>query len=349
MNDKEIVSIIVPVYMVEKYLSKCIDSIISQTLTNIEIILVNDGSTDNSKSICESYRLKDNRIKVLNKVNGGLMSAWKAGVGIATGNYIGFVDSDDWINNDMFERLYCKAKKYDADIVCCEFVRVYKERKVKNQMRLKEGLYEKSDIKKVIYPKLINDGSLLGRGISPNRVTKLFKSSIVKKNLKYCDENVSFGEDMHLTFPAMCDANKIYIIENYYPYNYRANIESITGKYSYNMFQKVKLLNDNLYKISKEKNVYDFGNQIKRDLISLIYSVICNEFKEGNNITFLQKTKNIKIIIGDLKVREAVNQRDIGIKETKLKIIQLLIKYRLNLTGGFLVYIYNKFNMKSMN
>lgn len=114
------ISIIVPVYNVEKYLNRCVDSIINQTYENLEIILVNDGSTDKSSEICDMYSKRDNRIKVIHKKNGGLSSARNAGLDIASGLYIGFVDSDDWISNDMYEHLYSIIEEYECDIAKCD-------------------------------------------------------------------------------------------------------------------------------------------------------------------------------------------------------------------------------------
>lgn len=115
------VSIIVPIYNVEKYLSKCIESILSQTYKNIEIILVNDGSLDNSAQICDEYAKKDDRIIVIHKANGGVSSARNAGLDIATGKYIGFVDPDDYIENNMYELMVNKIEKYKADIAICGY------------------------------------------------------------------------------------------------------------------------------------------------------------------------------------------------------------------------------------
>lgn len=110
------ISVIVPIYNVEKYLRRCIDSIINQTYRNLEIILVNDGSLDGSLDICKRYEKLDSRIKLINKKNGGLSSARNEGLKIATGDYISFIDSDDWINEDMYESLLSNAIKYNADI-----------------------------------------------------------------------------------------------------------------------------------------------------------------------------------------------------------------------------------------
>jgi len=114
-----LISIIVPIYKVENYIRNCVDSILNQTYENLEIILVDDGSPDNCGSICEEYLLKDNRIKTIHKKNGGLSSARNAGLDIARGEYIGFIDSDDWIESDMYDTLYNALIEYNADISVC--------------------------------------------------------------------------------------------------------------------------------------------------------------------------------------------------------------------------------------
>ena len=115
------VSVIIPVYNVLPYLQRCLDSVISQTLRDIEIIIVDDGSTDGSSEFVDEYALKDERIKVIHKENGGLMSAWTTGVRASNGDYIGFVDSDDYISLEMYDRLYSAAAQYNADIVICNY------------------------------------------------------------------------------------------------------------------------------------------------------------------------------------------------------------------------------------
>ena len=118
------ISIVVPVYNVEKYLQECIDSIMAQSFTNFELILVDDGSGDRSGEICDIYSQKDARVKVIHKSNGGLSSARNAGIHIAKGEYIGFVDSDDCIEKEMFAELYKAVRKYQSDIAVCSFAQI---------------------------------------------------------------------------------------------------------------------------------------------------------------------------------------------------------------------------------
>ena len=114
-------SIIIPVYNVEKYLNKCVDSVLNQTFTDFEVILVDDGSPDNCPAICDSYAEKDKRVRVIHKQNGGLICARKSGLEAARGDYIGFVDSDDWIEENMYELFADMIKKYSPDMVLSDF------------------------------------------------------------------------------------------------------------------------------------------------------------------------------------------------------------------------------------
>lgn len=119
-----LISVIVPVYNAEKYIKKCLDSIINQTYRNLEIITVDDGSTDNSGLICDEYAKKDSRIIVIHINNSGVSAARNQGLKIAKGDYIGFVDSDDYISENMYEMLFSAMKKDDADLVCCNYIQV---------------------------------------------------------------------------------------------------------------------------------------------------------------------------------------------------------------------------------
>ena len=118
MEQNVLISVIVPVYNVEAYLNRCVDSILAQTYENLEIILVDDGTKDASDKICDAYAAQDSRIRVIHKPNGGLSSARNAGIDIATGDYVAFVDSDDWIEPDTYEHLLSAALRYDVKLVC---------------------------------------------------------------------------------------------------------------------------------------------------------------------------------------------------------------------------------------
>lgn len=125
------ISIIVPVYKVEPYLRKCLDSIVGQTYQNLQIILVDDGSPDNCGKICDEYAARDRRIEVIHQANGGVSAARNAGLKLADGDYIGWVDSDDWIESGMYEYLLENALKYGADIAVCSRFERYKDKVIR--------------------------------------------------------------------------------------------------------------------------------------------------------------------------------------------------------------------------
>lgn len=162
---KPLISVIVPVYNVEKYVKQCIDSILNQTYASLEVILVDDGSLDHSGAICDRYAIKDPRVKVIHKVNGGLSSARNAGLEIATGTYIGFVDSDDWIAPTMYEELVHLLQLHEADIAQCGFSLTnekgavtrkisYRNKFFANPTEVEEAFYITDDLSSVVWNKL---------------------------------------------------------------------------------------------------------------------------------------------------------------------------------------------------
>ena len=134
-----LISIIVPVYKVEQYLHRCINSILAQTFENFELILVDDGSPDNCGKICDEYAQKDNRIKVIHQKNSGTIIARNAGIKIATGKYLGFVDSDDYIKPQMYEKLYNCISSDNYDIVWCDVVIEHSDRQVISKLTASEN------------------------------------------------------------------------------------------------------------------------------------------------------------------------------------------------------------------
>ena len=265
-----LVSIVIPVYNVEAYLEACVASIAAQTYTNIEIILVNDGSTDRSGKICDELCLKDSRIRVFHKENGGLMSAWKHGVMQAGGDYVGFVDSDDWVDNNMFSQLLSIAEENDSDIVACGLIKEYESGKhEKEKILIAQGEYGSVRLKEQVWPRLICSGTVPERGLSPNRVTKLFRKKLLMENMALCDTDVSIGEDLVTTFAAVTKAKKIIVLTDFFPYHYRINDESMIRKYTDQKYDSIRILSNAMERINAE-NQSLFTAQLANDYISLI-------------------------------------------------------------------------------
>ena len=262
----KLLSIVVPVYNVEKYVEHCIASILSQSFNDFELILVDDGSTDSSGKICDDFALRDDRVKVFHKENGGLMSAWKYGVERSNGKYIGFVDSDDWIDLDMYEVLIGKAESTNADLVCSAFITETNDgERSEEQVYLSEGFYNRQSIQEKIYPIMITSKTLRKRVISSNRVTKLFKREILNKVLEDCDERISIGEDFVTTFAYMQNVDSVYVLDKFKPYHYRIHSSSMIRKHNNDKYEKILMLRDVLLNINNKYKRYDFSKQIHTD------------------------------------------------------------------------------------
>ena len=247
----DLISIIIPVYKVEKYLEKCIESVFKQTYTNLQIILVDDGSPDNCGKICDEYAKKDSRIEVIHKANGGLSDARNVGISKAKGRYIGFVDSDDYIKEDMYEILLNLIKKYDADVSICNLYDVIDGNEC---IRNKEnGIreYSRIDILKEI---------LLDKNIQSYAWNKLYKKELFDE-IKY-----PIGkkyEDIGTTFYLFEKCNKIVVTsEPEYYYLKRADslvnnvTESTILDYTEIIIQRYLYIKQNIKELRKYNNYY---------------------------------------------------------------------------------------------
>ena len=206
------ISIIVPVYNVEKYLERCLNSILKQSFTNWECILIDDGSKDKSSSICDFFADKDRRFKVIHQKNQGVSQARNTGIDLATGEWIAFVDSDDWIENSMLQDLYNAAIDNKADAILCGYYRTNGKRKVE-EYRFNRGWFKIPD------DLVIQLNSTWG---------KLFKTSIIKNNNIRFPLRITYCEDACFTFYYFLISAKIYAIEKSL-YNYYRNMNSIVN------------------------------------------------------------------------------------------------------------------------
>jgi glycosyltransferase involved in cell wall biosynthesis len=212
-----IISIIVPVYNTEKYLHKCLDSILCQSFYDFELILIDDGSKDSSGSICAKYAKIDERIKVVHKENEGVSQARNLGIEMAKGKYIAFVDSDDFIEPDMFNLLYMIIKDYNADIAVCGFYKI--DEKYNNV------LYD--EIQRLNTEKALSLVLNYYNEFSPSVVNKLFNKNLIVKHRIRFNRQITMGED--LLFTCKCIYHSSKIVQSYSAkYHYRKNDSSAT-------------------------------------------------------------------------------------------------------------------------
>ncbi len=342
-KDMPKVSIVIPVYNMQKYLDKCMQSILAQTLTDIEILLVDDGSTDKSPMLCDEYAKKDQRVRVIHKPNGGLTSAWKCGSKEASGDYIGYVDGDDYIEKDMYERLYERAASTDADIVCCGLTHLYEEdssRRWTEQMELGTDSLKKEDLKTVLYPTLINDGSFMGRRLQPNRVTKIVKAGLVKKNLDQCSDEVSIGEDYQFSLCMFLDAGRVEIIRDYFPYCYYMNGASMTMRHDKKYPDKIRIMRENLCRISDEKGIYDLKPQIWNDYVCLLVLHVKSIVYKQKQVPYCDIRKEMQGVLLQEDVREGLRLCHMPKLSMAEKLFLFFMKHRMYFAIWFVVRLY---------
>lgn len=237
------ISIIVPVYNVEKYLHRCVNSIINQTLKEIEVILVDDESPDNCPQICDEYALKDSRIKVIHKKNEGLGLTRNAGINIATGEFIAFVDSDDWVDLTMYETLYNTAKKYQCDTVFCSFQFYTSKKEFIPQKEVNSVTFFQcpKDIRNFMLdmvaplPHYMSDVKY-----AMSTCKAIYSRNIIKNgNIHFLSERKILSEDLFFNLSYLNLAKKICFLPEYF-YNYAYNPKSLSHTYSIQKYEKYK-------------------------------------------------------------------------------------------------------------
>lgn len=297
--DIPLVSIIVPVYNVEKYLVRCLDSILCQTLKEIEIILVNNGSTDSSLNICNEYSLKDERIKILDLSVADVSSARNAGINAASAPYIGFVDSDDWIDNDMFDLLYDTITQHDADIAICSFSEEYEDRTKVFQNNGKIVVYEREEALRKLF---------MDREIKSYVWNKLFKRNLFS-SVRF-PEGIFF-EDHSTTYKCFSSAKKIVQINQakcHYLQRSSSIVHDVCPLNNYHFF----LANYERYLFAKECNL--FGNDWKAFNSSIVRGAI----RQVRKVLLSSQEKDVNGYIDDMKIKLS-DFLSISITEIKLK------------------------------
>ncbi len=237
-------SVVVPVYKVEPYLRQCVESILEQTFQDMEIILVDDGSPDGCPAICDHYAEMDARVKVIHKSNGGLVSARKAGVKLSSGQYITFVDGDDWIDSDMYQAMMERIRKNNADVLTTDYF-YDGGYPIRHTAAVPEGIYRGKNLEK-LRDHMIYAGKFYQPGVWPNVWNKWFRRDILIPNLAAVNENVSLGEDMVCTYACILDAKCVEIYKSQCFYHYRKRLESMTKVFEQDYFRKYRNLYDNL-------------------------------------------------------------------------------------------------------
>jgi glycosyltransferase involved in cell wall biosynthesis len=262
------VSVVIPVYKVEAYLERCVRSVRDQSLKDLEIILVDDGSPDRSPEMCDAFAAEDDRIRVIHKENGGLASARNAGMHMARGEYLFFLDSDDWLEEEGLERLCRTADKYGVDFVryrawrtgwpgCEENIPC----RVEDVRELEGGLYDRERIVREVYPRLLATPQLT-LGAVVGAWGSLYRLDFLKAHNILFDEKIRFSEDILFSARVVRKAESFYFIDEPGVYHYFYNKTSISKSFRRDRWDSCRALMELAEKYFSHDPDYDFSSQI---------------------------------------------------------------------------------------
>lgn len=321
-NRTILVSVVVPVYKVEKYIDRCVKSIQNQSLKEIEIILVDDGSPDLCGEICDGYAANDIRIKVIHKTNGGLSSARNAGMKVAGGKYIGFVDSDDDIDPKMYETMVQAAEKTGVDFVMSDYIRILQDNtSFLKTTCLREGLYTRDDILKKVFPQLIM-GMNLDYGPLLSVCPCLYRREfLVEKEILFA-EDIRWSEDNLFSSIVGLNSNSFYYIKNQGFYHYYQNMGTITTTFKTDAWNVYRKMNEYLWDYFKDYPEYNFSNQL---YLHLVYYA-CNCIMQTKMLPMKDAKEIIGKILNDTSCIIALGKVKIGKVPIKLRIQLMLMK-----------------------
>ena len=285
MKFKPIFSVIVPIFNIETYLKKCIESILDQSFSNFELILIDDGSTDGSSIICDKYALKDSRVKVIHKENNGLVSARKKGIENALGEYAICVDGDDWIDKSYLEKMYNIIQKYNPDIICCGYFRALPNKLLSCPLSYASGLYSRKKIENEIFPILIENKN--GIYFSPSIWAKTYRISLYRTQQLNVDNSITIGEDHACTKPCIFYAKSMYLMKECL-YYYRINPESMTNNHKAFPWDGPMKIGKHL---ENQIDIYqfDFQEQIYRNVVHNLFNVVISQFNKKQNYLLCKK------------------------------------------------------------
>ncbi len=336
------ISIVIPVYNTAEYMDQCLESVLNQTFGDLEILLVDDGSTDGiSPGKCDEYAARDPRVKVIHKENGGLMSAWIAGVAESCANYLCFVDSDDWVDTDMCEKLYglTDSSFAQCEIISGNYIVEKAGERRKETQGLAPGVYTGKELEEL-------RTSLLGcerRPVTMSRCMKLISRKLILDNLKYCDPSITMSEDLNITLPCLCDCRRLVIAEDSYFYHYRTISQSMAHAYSPKLLANLELTDRTFREILKDKEVPGADQQMDREYVIMLLVIMKNALRSTEGKTL----GRVRGILDRPEVASRVKNTKVEITGTANRLLYFMMKHPSGATVGFMKALLSWYDRKT--
>ncbi len=336
------ISVIIPVYNTAEYMDECMESVLGQTFTDFEVLLVDDGSTDGrSPAKCDEYAERDSRVRVIHKENGGLMSAWIAGVCEASADYAAFIDSDDWVDTDMFEKLYGLTDSSFAqyEIISGNYIVEKAGERRRETQGLEPGVYMGEDLGRVRQ-------KLLGcetRPVTMSRCMKLISRKLILENLKYCDPSITMSEDLNITLPCLCDCRRLVIAAESYFYHYRTVAESMAHAYNPRLLANLELTDRTFREILRDKKVENADQQMDREFVMMLLIIMRNVLR-GTRGNTLKQVQNVFL---RPDIRERVMNTEVEISGMANRLLYFTMKHPNGFTVGGMKAILSYYDRKT--
>lgn len=306
-----LVTIVIPIYNVEKYLNRCIDSVVNQTYQNLEIILVDDGSPDQCPQLCDEWAEKDERIKVVHKKNAGLGMARNTGIENATGEYICFFDSDDYVERETIEKCVIKAKQCQADIVCFGRTALKSTGDIINIEipKMEKNVYEGEEVQHVILPEVLSFNPHTGKNsnLSASLCSSMYSMQLIHKSgWRVASEREIISEDYYSTLDLYQYVSSVAIISESF-YNYCMNEKSLTHTYRKDRYEKIRLFYQKCITLSNQLN-YDKEVQHRLVYLYIGFTIGALKLVARSNDSKKEKLSIIKSIINDEQLLIALHE-----------------------------------------
>lgn len=314
------ISIIVPVYNSRKYLEQSIDSILQQTYDNIELLLIDDESSDGSGEICDRYAKQDSRVKVIHRKNGGCTAASLTGLKAASGDYYMFVDSDDYVEAETLLEMSRLLTGKKGEIVCCNHILEKSRQTIPAICLAKPGVYEGEKLQKQIKAGLLGNEQ---RILPFSRCMKLYEKSVFEGNEQYCDTAIYMGEDFNLVYPALLDCSRLVIMEDALFYHYRFVEDSMVHRYDPNMLESVERVKNLWQRVSAGKGITDNTEAIDREYCLMLILVMKNELRNPDK-NYLKRTQEI---FTKPEIRKIIENTPIALTDRANALLYLGMRY----------------------
>ncbi len=337
------ISVIIPVYNTAEYLDKCMEGVLAQTFSDIEIMLVDDGSTDGiSPAMCDTYAKRDPRVNVIHKKNGGLQSAWIAGTKESKANYVTFIDSDDWVDTDMCEKMYEQTDSayFDSEVIAANYIVEKAGERRKEAQGLVPGVYIGSALDEI-------RRNLLGNEIRPitmSRCMKLISKKLILDNIKYCNSDIVMSEDVNIMLPCLCDCKRLVIMKDSYFYHYRTLWDSMSHDYNPELLKNLELTDKTFRNILWDKQVLNADAQMNREFVVMLFVVLKNVLRSGRTDT----TALARGIFKRPDIKDKIDNTTVRINSRANKLLYFTIKHpksiMISLTKALINYYAKKTN-----